>query len=138
MAMSSSDSEEEIIVDESDNIIPYNFEPVVSDDDDDESVSSDSSHEEDYRISNTTWCSCTHCVVMQTQRECLCCRAVQKVLDKIHEADDHQVKCITEHPGFAPVCLNIWVLQAAYSQYRQQYGNFNAPVHERHRYTTYR
>ena len=53
MAMSSSDSEEEIIVDDSDNIIPYNFEPVLSYDDDDESVSSDSSHEEDYRISNT-------------------------------------------------------------------------------------
>ena len=66
---------------------------------------------------------------MPTIKECICCREVQKVLDKIYEADDSQVKCITLHPGFAVVCLNIWVLQTAYLQYRQQYGNINATVH---------
>ena len=31
--------------------------------------------------------------------------------------------CITAHPGFHTVCLDRWVLQTAYYQYRQQYGN---------------
>ena len=67
---------------------------------------------------------------MQSHRECLCCQEVQVVMNKLSEAGDTQLTCITEHPGFASVCLNIWVLQAAYSQYRQQYGNYNAPLHE--------
>ena len=29
--------------------------------------------------------------------------------------------CIVEHPGFQAVCLNHWMLQAAW-QYKQQYG----------------
>ena len=31
--------------------------------------------------------------------------------------------CITDNPGFQAVCLNRWVLQAAWYQYRQQYGD---------------
>jgi len=31
--------------------------------------------------------------------------------------------CITTHPGFQSVCLDTFVLQTAYLQYRQQYGN---------------
>lgn len=56
MATCFSDIEDEIL-DESFSIVPYNFEPVVTDDDDDESSSSDSSHDEDERTSNTTWYS---------------------------------------------------------------------------------
>ena len=33
-----------------------------------------------------------------------------------------QISCITEHEGFEPVCLNIWVLKAGYFSYRQHYG----------------
>ena len=33
-----------------------------------------------------------------------------------------QISCITEHQGFEPVCLNVWVLQAGYFSYRQHYG----------------
>ena len=29
--------------------------------------------------------------------------------------------CITQHPGFQAVCLNRWVLQTAWYQYKQQY-----------------
>jgi len=35
---------------------------------------------------------------------------------------EQELKCISEHPGFEPVCLNTYVLQTAYYQYRQQYG----------------
>ena len=30
--------------------------------------------------------------------------------------------CITGHPGFHGVCLDMWVLQTAYFSFRQRYG----------------
>ena len=69
---------------------------------------------------------------MSTPQECVCCREVQKIEEKIRTSNSEQV-CITEHEGFLPVCLNIWVLQAAYFEYRQRYGNDDTssiPVHE--------
>ena len=51
---------------------------------------------------------------------------------KIEEANDPTVTCITNHPGFKSVCLDVWVLQAAYFQYRQEHGTTSAPlsIHE--------
>ena len=43
-----------------------------------------------------------------------------KMVTKMEETG---ASCITEHEGFGAVCLNRWVLQTAYYQYRQQYGN---------------
>ena len=63
--------------------------------------------------------------------ECICCCEVERIQQKIQEGPS-QVDCITLHEGFDAVCLNVWVLQAAYFQYRQHYGN-NAqqrPIHE--------
>ena len=33
---------------------------------------------------------------------------------------EEQLDCIADHPGFASVCLDVWVLETAYYQYRQQ------------------
>ena len=66
-------------------------------------------------------CQCGHCQVMETSRECVCCKEIPKVVDKILTSDLEQ-GCITKHEGFEPVCLNTWVLQAAYFEYRQRYG----------------
>ena len=38
--------------------------------------------------------------------------------------------CITECDGFDAVCLNLWVLQTAHYQYRQQYGKYKESIHE--------
>ena len=32
--------------------------------------------------------------------------------------DDQTLKCITEHPGFQPVCLEKWSLRLAGSKYK--------------------
>ena len=32
-------------------------------------------------------------------------------------------ECITQHPGFRTVCLDFWVLQTAYFQYRRNMGD---------------
>lgn len=53
---------------------------------------------------------------------------------------DHEIECITTHPGFHSVCLDPWSLQTAYLHYRQQYGQME-DVHgtlERYRHTAYR
>ena len=39
------------------------------------------------------------------------------------EEDASEISCITDQEGFQSVCLNVWVLQAAYFSYRYQYGD---------------
>ncbi|XP_063447183.1 uncharacterized protein LOC134726698 [Mytilus trossulus] len=72
--------------------------------------------------------------------------------EELEEATEHpDTACITDHPGFHPVCLDIHVLKVAYYQYRQQYGEHPDHGNEtlslsmnifynfrRNRYTAYR
>ena len=58
---------------------------------------------------------------MTTAIESLCCKEIAQTSNML-TADGVNVGCITLHPGFAGVCLNPWVLQTAYFDYRQQYG----------------
>ena len=58
---------------------------------------------------------------MSTSVECVCCREVERFMEKMQE-DNIDQQCVTLHPGFSAVCLNTWVLQAAYFNYRQKYG----------------
>lgn len=55
-----------------------------------------------------------YCQIMPTLRECVCC------YQKFSELPA-PVSCITLHPGFHIVCLDVWVLQTAYFCH-QQYG----------------
>jgi len=57
--------------------------------------------------------------MMPTREECVCCCSIAEVVAKMEEIG---ALCITESEGFEAVCLNQWVLQTAYHQYRQQYG----------------
>ena len=59
---------------------------------------------------------------MPTSRECVCCCEIDQVMLKKEESANWNT-CITEHEGFDSVCLNVWVLQAAYFNYRYHYGN---------------
>ena len=63
---------------------------------------------------------------MATPRECLCCCEVEQITTKMGE-DRIDEQCITLHPGFDAVCLNIWVLQASYYNYHQHYGTGDLP-----------
>ncbi|KAL9977735.1 hypothetical protein ACROYT_G015173 [Oculina patagonica] len=53
---------------------------------------------------------------------------------------DKPPKCIVAHPGFQVVCLNHWVLQAAWFQYKQQYGRaaHERPEYKKSRHVAYR
>ena len=46
---------------------------------------------------------------------------------------------ITQHPGFHAVCLNRWVLQTVWYQYKQQYHEaYEGPPHKQNRHIAYR
>ncbi|XP_077991063.1 uncharacterized protein LOC144445398 [Glandiceps talaboti] len=101
-------------------IEPYMYEPCDSSAN--ESVSDPDENDADDRVGNINWCSCTQCQEMLKQVDSICCCEIDDVKKKMDELDA-ETNCITDHPGFIPVCLNEWVLQTAYFQYRQQYGS---------------
>ena len=72
-------------------------------------------------------CTCESCQIMDREVECLCCQEIPEVLNKNAEVYEHEkprapYPCITTNPAFQAVCLNRWVLQVAWFQYKQQYG----------------
>ena len=66
---------------------------------------------------------------MESSRECVCCKEIIKMVEKIDEVEGPVLcTCITQHSGFEAVCLNVWVLQTAYYQYRQHYGSVSTEL----------
>ncbi|KAH6922927.1 hypothetical protein HPB50_020266 [Hyalomma asiaticum] len=63
-----------------------------------------------FRVGHAEWCSCSHCGPMDTEHESVCCREVQRA-DMLID-DDSQ--CITSHPAFRHICLNVHVVAVAY------------------------
>ena len=65
---------------------------------------------------------------MPEAKECLCCAEIPRVANVTMEVPE--IDCITEHPGFSPICLNEYVLRVAYYQYKQRYGHRNEQGNE--------
>jgi hypothetical protein len=81
--------------------------------------------------------------MMDDRNERRCCRSIGEIEGKLGEAqnvDNSQPKCITEHPGFGTVCLDVWVLQTAWMQYVNQYGRnaYEGRPAEKFRHIAYR
>ena len=81
-------------------------------------------------------CECGNCTPMPTPTECVCCKEITAVVNKCESMDSSEpstTQCIINHDGFDPVCLNIWVLQTAFFNYRHHYGTRDIrdnPTHE--------
>lgn len=77
-------------------------------------------------------CQCGNCTSMDTADESVCCRELQRVLEKLEDQNlETQPECIILHPGYEAVCLNEWVLATAYSHYKQDHGPLiNQPQHK--------
>ena len=65
---------------------------------------------------------------MEREEESICCQEIDAVRNKIledvmEEQLQAELRCIVQHPWFEAVCLNVWVLQTAWLQYKQQYGS---------------
>lgn len=72
-----------------------------------------------------TRCQCGNCQSMLREEENICCQEIDEVKNKNVEAiavEELQAEpiCIVQHPGFEAVCLNVWVLQTAWLQYKPQ------------------
>ncbi|XP_014678076.1 PREDICTED: uncharacterized protein LOC106817880 [Priapulus caudatus] len=102
-------------------VLPYEYEPmlncVVGDIDGGVSRLTDDGDEPALPPLDE-WCSCGHCALMATMKENVCCRQSSNFRKKI-ETMGH--KCITEHPGFQSNCLDIYVLEATYYEFRAYY-----------------
>ncbi|XP_076060321.1 uncharacterized protein LOC143036648 [Oratosquilla oratoria] len=70
---------------------------------------SDQSH----RIGNTNWCTCGHCLPMQTAKESVCCNEMEQVAEKL----DEKGNCIIDHEGFQVNCLNEHVLETSFWEF---------------------
>ena len=80
---------------------------------------------------------------MPSARESICCREIAVIEDKISELQvldsSSEATCITEHPGFSGVCLDVWVLQMAAHQIRHTHGQGAiAQAGPTHKYVTSR
>ena len=82
---------------------------------------------------------------MERVEESICCQEVDAVRNKIladimEERLQAEPRCIVQHPGFEAVCLNIWVVQTAWLQYKQQYGSsaYEGPEHKKNHHISYR
>ena len=58
---------------------------------------------------------------MSKMHECVCCCDVPEIRVKVDTFDANMI-CITDHPGFASICLNEWAIQVSYYQYREENG----------------
>ena len=92
-----------------------------------------------------TRCQCGNCQAMKREEESICCQEVDAVRNNIFEDVrgerlQAEPRCIKQHPGFEAVCLNVWVLQTAWLQYKQQYGSsaYEGPEHKKNRHIAYR
>ncbi|KAI8495210.1 hypothetical protein Bbelb_271960 [Branchiostoma belcheri] len=117
---------------------PYQFEPEAAEGEDGDPEAPDRGNQD--RRSNRNWCVYAElaeppvasfsskynarlysCFVRDEEHE-----QIRNTMEGVSPAP----KCITMHPGFSSVCLDIWALQCAYYQYRQEYGPSQDPTHE--------
>ena len=74
---------------------------------------------------------------MDREEQCVCCREIEQAANKNQEVMEYPeptlpYDCITDNPGFHAVCLDRWVLQAAWLDFKQQYGStaYEGPEHK--------
>ena len=78
-----------------------------------------------------------HCQIMDREEESVCCKEIPACVSLNQESAEFDgtaiPECITDNPVFLNICLNVWLLRLAWSQYRQQYGAkaFEGPEHKK-------
>ena len=71
-------------------------------------------------------CKCGNCRIeyLTNWQECQCCSELDGCKESLStdivqkELNNEAIKCITQHPGFRPVCLERWSLRMAAWQYK--------------------
>ncbi|XP_071944231.1 uncharacterized protein [Antedon mediterranea] len=116
---------------------PYTNEPMPAHNEEDDVEVQQVVQEQQNRLINMDWCKCQRCSHMASFDECLCCTeiiAIRETLERDQEVTG-PVTCITEHPGFDPVCLNVWTLQLSIGRGRR---HRNKSINEKYRHASYK
>ncbi|XP_052103050.1 uncharacterized protein LOC127736526 [Mytilus californianus] len=64
-------------------------------------------------------CDCNNCTVIPTVDECICCKEVGQVAEKIEDGD---LDCITDHEWFTGNCLNRHVIEVSLYGFVERQG----------------
>ena len=73
-------------------------------------------------------CKCGNCSTerLENCHECQCCTEIEGCMHEMHSFEVVEevgnVQCVTEHPGFEPVCLNKWCLRLSAAKYKTKRG----------------
>ncbi|XP_077089997.1 uncharacterized protein LOC143741618 isoform X2 [Siphateles boraxobius] len=116
-------------------VLPYQFEPESDPENADDPID-----ESEARLQQNVsqWCRCENCNRMPSEAENVCCMEIPKVLRRMNQVSGH-LKCMTQHPGFEPNCLNPYTLQNILNIYRADYGTLRRKTQEeRYRYLAHR
>ncbi|CAH3185335.1 unnamed protein product [Porites evermanni] len=78
-------------------------------------------------VSVGDWCTCGKCEheLLTNISECYCCKELEGCVESLSSKlvledleKGQESCCVTEHPGFRPVCLEKWSLRLAGGKYR--------------------
>lgn len=83
----------------------------------------------DYRLGNTIWCMCGNCSRMSVASESTCCLEIPEVAKAVGTHG-----CITLHPGFESVCLNLHSLQVPFYWCMENQPKYLSGLHEHEQY----
>ncbi|CAB3985984.1 Hypothetical predicted protein [Paramuricea clavata] len=83
----------------------------------------------DGSVQLSEWCKCGNCGVelLTNGNECYCCCELEgceeamnreEVIKDLEVEGVQNAKCVTQHPGFNPVCLQKWSLKQASDRYK--------------------
>ena len=77
------------------------------------------------RLFNSCRCKCGKCCIttLQNISECYCCTELDGCVeslttDLVQQDVSTELSCVTEHPGFQPVCLEKWSLRMAADRFK--------------------
>ena len=77
---------------------------------------------------------------MDREEECVCCHQIEQVANKNEEVMEYIKPTLPYDCIDCIDCLDRWVLEAAWLQYKQQYGStaYEGPDHKISRHVAYR
>ncbi|KAM4573856.1 P2X purinoceptor 7-like [Odontesthes bonariensis] len=119
-------------------IVPFAFDPESDPEAEAQAVQQQTADQQRLQQNVSEWCQCGICEIMPTERENRCCMEIPQVTALLGEVAAEPA-CMLDHPGFEPVCLNVYSLQTAGRVYRHHFGSLRLRrTHRRFRYLAYR
>ena len=89
-------------------------------------------------------CKCGHCSVqlLTKPKECISCTEIEQCTVALNDASVVQEvgsvpACITDHPGFRPLCLEKWSLKYAADRYKTKFGSRYRQKNSESRYSSF-